>query len=216
MLSLSVAALVSAALGIFSRDRVGWRTIHYVFKPITTILIIILAGAASEGSSYAVLIIAGLAFSLLGDIALMLPEGYFLAGLGSFAVTHALYLVAFVGVAGWALVSPTTAFVVLIALMLGRWLWPGIRRSLRIPVLIYIVLISTMLSQVLGATIEEGSSRIVLAALGASLFFISDGLLAVNRFRMPFKGSSGAVLSTYWIGQWLIALSVQPELLGMQ
>jgi uncharacterized membrane protein YhhN len=145
----------------------------------------------------------------------MLPSEYFLAGVGSFAVTHALYLTAFVGLAGWALVNPATTLVILVALILGRWLWPGIRRSLRIPMAIYIVLISTMLAQILGAASDEASPRILLAAVGAGLFFVSDALLAIDRFRAPFRASGAAVLSTYWLAQWLIALSIQPGLLGM-
>jgi hypothetical protein len=35
--------LVSAALAILGRDRAGWRIVHYIAKPITTILSLILA-----------------------------------------------------------------------------------------------------------------------------------------------------------------------------
>jgi uncharacterized membrane protein YhhN len=46
------------------------------------------------------------------------------------------------------------------------------------------------------------------AAAGALLFMLSDGMLAVDRFRRPFRWSRLAVLSTYFAAQWLIALSV--------
>lgn len=214
-IALSVGAAVSAALAIAGRDREGWQLLQFIFKPVTTILILVLAVLATDGSTYAGLIIVGLISSLLGDVALMLPPAYFLAGVGSFAITQALYLAAFIGPTGWALVNPTTVPVALVAVLLTRWLWPGIRKSLRIPVGIYIVLISTMLVQVLGAAIAEASPRLVTAAAGAGLFFVSDALLAVDRFRAPFRGAGFLRSSVYWIGQWLISISIRPELLGL-
>lgn len=214
-IALSVGAAVSAALAIVGRDRQGWRILQYIFKPATTILILVLAASAADGSSYAGLIVAGLITSLFGDVALMLPSAYFLVGVGSFAITQALYLAAFVGPIGWALINPTTAPVALMAVLLTLWLWPGIRGSLRIPVGIYIVLISSMLVQVLGAAIAEASPRLLMAALGAGLFFVSDALLAIDRFRAPFRGAGILRSSAYWIGQWFIALSIRPELLGL-
>lgn len=214
-IALSVGAAVSAVLAIAGRDREGWRLLQFIFKPATTILILVLAALARDGSTYADLIIIGLISSLLGDIALMLPPAYFLAGVGSFAITQALYLAAFVGPTGWALLNPTTVPVALLAVLLTLWLWPGIRGSLRIPVGIYIVLISSMLVQVLGAAIAEPSPRLVTAAAGAGLFFVSDALLAVDRFRAPFRGAGFLRSSVYWVGQWLIALSIQPGLLGL-
>jgi uncharacterized membrane protein YhhN len=49
----------------------------------------------------------------------------------------------------------------------------------------------------------------LLAGAGAALFVASDALLAWDRFRAPFHASRAAVLSTYFLAQWLIALSAQ-------
>jgi len=42
----------------------------------------------------------------------------------------------------------------------------------------------------------------------AVLFMLSDGVLAVNRFRKPFRSAQALILSAYFAAQGLIALSV--------
>ena len=53
-----------------------------------------------------------------------------------------------------------------------------------------------------------GSIATLLAAIGAVLFLISDGLLAINRFRKEYPYAHVLILSTYYGAQCLIALSV--------
>jgi uncharacterized membrane protein YhhN len=46
------------------------------------------------------------------------------------------------------------------------------------------------------------------ATLGATLFMISDSILAINRFAKPFRAAEASLLTTYFAAQALIALSV--------
>ena len=201
----------SAAIAILSHY-LGWRPIiFYITKPLTTVLILVpvlLVLPLSDGA-YVPLIAVGLFFALLGDIFLMLSDDRFVLGIASFAATHAFYLAAFIWIAGLALVNPSTIPLVLFAVIMGRYLWPGVRNSLRAPVLAYIVLITVMTIQAIGAALEIESTAMAAAAAGAVLFLASDAMLAVDRFRLPFKAARGLVLSTYWLGQWLIALSTR-------
>jgi len=57
--------------------------------------------------------------------------------------------------------------------------------------------------------IQVGSTSSLLGLCGAVLFLISDGILAVNRFLRPFRAAQAIILSTYFVAQWLIALSVR-------
>ena len=45
-------------------------------------------------------------------------------------------------------------------------------------------------------------------ACGASLFLLSDALLAWNRFRVEFKSAQLLVLGTYYAAQWALVLSL--------
>lgn len=209
--AIVILTFASAAIAIASKY-LGWhQNIFYVTKPLTTALILVpvIVLLPESESAYVALIAGGLAFAILGDILLMLPEERFVLGIGSFAATHALYLAAFISAAGIALVNPSTIPLLLFAVIMTRFLWSGLRKSLQIPVLAYIVLITIMTTQAIGAAVEQEGTGLALAAAGAILFLASDSILAINRFRVPFKAAQALVLSTYWLGQWLIALSTR-------
>ncbi len=206
---LTPLTVITAAVAILSHYVVKRPLVFYITKPLTTTLILlpVLALLPESASAYVALIGAGLVFALVGDILLMLSEQRFVLGIASFALTHLLYLAAFAAAAGLALINPSTIPLALFAILMTRFLWPGLRDSLRIPVLIYVVLISLMTVQAIGAAIELETTATALAAAGAVLFLASDSMLAVDRFRIPFAAARGLVLSTYWLGQWLIASS---------
>ena len=208
-LALAVLTFTTATIAILSHY-LAWRpVIFYITKPLTTTLILLPVVANLPGSegAYVPLIAVGLIFALLGDIFLMLSEARFVLGIASFAATHAFYLAAFIWIAGVALINPSTIPLVLFAAIMTRYLWPGVSSSLRVPVLGYVVLITVMTVQAIGAGLRIETSAMAVAAAGAVLFLASDSMLAVDRFRLPFRAARGLVLSTYWLGQWLIALS---------
>ena len=96
MYLLIVIIFISASLYIYS-DFIKNQTLKYIFKPLTTILIIILAIIHHSESTnlYGYLIITGLVFSLIGDVYLMLPIDKFIHGLAAFLIAHIFYIVAF-------------------------------------------------------------------------------------------------------------------------
>ena len=209
--AIVVLTFVSGSIAILSRY-LGWHTnVFYISKPLTTALILVpvLFLVPNSESAYVPLIVGGLAFALLGDILLMLSEDRFVLGIGSFAATHVLYLAAFIVAAGLALINPSTIPLIIFAVIMMRFLWPGVRKSLQIPVLAYIVLITVMTAQAIGAALHSEGSGLAIAAAGVVLFLASDSMLAIDRFRVPFKAAQALVLATYWLGQWLIALSAR-------
>ena len=209
--AIVVLTFASAVIAIASKY-LGWHpNVFYISKPVTTALILapVLASVPDSEGAYIPLIAGGLAFAILGDVLLMLPEERFILGIGSFAATHALYLAAFISVAGIALVNPSTIPLILFAFIMTRFLWSGLRKSLQVPVLAYVILITVMTAQAIGAAVQQEGAGLAIAAAGAILFLASDSMLAIDRFRVPFKAGQALVLSTYWLGQWLIALSAR-------
>ena len=79
---LTILAVISASIHMWGEYQ-GPDILIYIFKPLTMILIITIAVLAKEPPSrkYKYAIIAGLLFSLMGDIFLMLPLDLFIAGL---------------------------------------------------------------------------------------------------------------------------------------
>ncbi len=96
---LTVAALISSLVYIGTLgSHEGTDRLHYVLKPLTTLLI---AGIAfvipvPVSDTYRWLVILGLLLSLAGDVFLMLPDDrYFIFGLASFLVAHLFYIGAY-------------------------------------------------------------------------------------------------------------------------
>jgi len=71
----------------------------------------------------------------------------------------------------------------------------------------------SMAAQAMGRSFLLRTSAARFAAIGALLFVLSDGLLALNRFYAPLRLAPLLILVPYYTGQWLIASSTdQPSL----
>jgi len=210
MLPLAITALaaVSALIHVRAEYR-GPRRLVYAFKPLTTTLLLALALALRPGASgrYQAAVAVGLALSLAGDVFLMLPRDRFVAGLASFLAAHLAYVVAFsteigLGAAPLLLVPAALPGAVVLAL-----LWPTLGR-LRAPVAIYVATITVMAWQAAARAWTLRTGAAALALLGAACFVASDAMLALDRFRAPFRSARALVMATYVTAQWLIAMSV--------
>lgn len=199
--------ILSALVSIYG-ETAHRRRVVFIFKPLTTILVIALAASlpAAE-AAYRNAILIGLGFSLAGDIFLMLPDR-FLPGLVAFLLAHLAYLWAFTRHVPFAAAILPFVVVALVSAAVLAILWAGVARRMRLPVVAYVVAIGAMTAQ----AITQGMLLAVPAAwasgIGAALFFLSDATLAFNRFRRSFRGARAIILSTYWAAQTLIALSV--------
>jgi len=131
----------------------------------------------------------------------------FVAGLACFLLTHLAYLGAFSS--GLAIGTVPALMVPLLVVMVAllRYLWAGLGRH-RGPVLVYSVAIVLMVWQAWGRSLLIPGPGAALAAGGATLFMLSDAILALNRFRRPFPASRLLVMTSYVAAQAMIALSV--------
>ena len=212
---LLAGALLTALLAIISAPwGLDQPWLNFVFKPLTTLLIIGYAWTRGIGPQRA-WVLAGLAWSLCGDVALLWPRQGFLPGLVSFLIAHLCYLVAFTrDVRLAARVGPFVFYGVVAGLILWR-LWPGVPAALRAPVVAYVLCLASMAAQaaVVGwrAHGTTGQNRGLLLALGGALFVLSDALLAINRFATPLPLSGLWILCSYWLAQICIASWLPPR-----
>lgn len=203
---------ISTILTIIASDQ-HQRQLLYIFKPLTIGLIILLALLQTDpvSDSYKVLIIVGLGFSMGGDIALMMPEDKFVEGLASFFVAHVFYVLAFATTGQREMFAEVLVPLVLAGGSILAIVWPKLGR-LKAPVLAYVMVIILMtwmaLTRWVGTDGAELKDKASLAAIGALLFMTSDAVLAINRFRFPFRLAQPIILSTYFAAQTLIALSI--------
>lgn len=149
----------------------------------------------------------GLGFSLLGDILLAWPQDLFVFGLGAFLFAHLAYLKAYLvdcrRAAVPALILALLAGGSLLSVMASQGLG-----DLLVPVGVYALAISAMLWRALarlGSSVPKRSAG--LAAAGALAFVISDSLIGIDRFVLPFTAAPYLIILSYWLGQWGIAAS---------
>jgi len=206
MQAILAAATIAAVLAILSAE-MGWARVHYATKPVPTLLILALAAiAVPEGSPARVPLLIALTLCLIGDILLMLPHDSFRAGLATFLLAHLAFITALA--TRLDALPPPSGLLVLLALagLLILALWGGLGHY-ALPVAIYTAVLATMVWMAWGGMVSFSSPPTRLAFGGASLFLISDAVLAVRRFRGRFPGGQVLTLGTYYPALALIALS---------
>jgi uncharacterized membrane protein YhhN len=186
----------------------------YSAKPISTILVIVtcLLSLFDIGASvpFTLAILLGLLFSFGGDMALMFQERatYFRMGLVLFLVAHIVYGGAFISFAG-----SVPQFPLIAALFFGLGtaiyllLLPGLGK-MKVSVGLYILIISFMAAAAVSTLYSPDitSKTAALVTAGSLLFYISDVILALNRFRFPMKYNRLSLIP-YYAGQFMIAVS---------
>jgi len=141
------------------------------------------------------LFLAGLTLSFFGDVFLLFNWG-FLPGLGSFLLAHVFYIISFRKKIQksiwkfWPIILGLYASILLVFLF-------SYLKEMKIPVLIYAVVISAMMYNAL-----KTHNRNLM--IGALLFLISDTLLSVNLFLKPLMILNLLVMITYVSAQWFL------------
>lgn len=151
--------------------------------------------------------VLGLFFSFLGDVFLLFStEQFFMFGLGSFLLAHVMYIkitasflqkksITIMLTSALPFVLLTIALLFLIKDNLGTML---------LPVVVYGLVISTFGAVALLNYRSEKSTANLWLFLGASLFIISDSMIAINRFYEAKEMYALLIMLTYIIAQYLI------------
>lgn len=187
----------------------GSARLEWAAKPLTMVA---LAGAAfSMGAADTASgrwLLAALLLGLVGDIALLSDsEPRFLAGLAAFLVGHLAYVEALLPIGPQSLLAalPGLAVVLLLVVLVGRPVLAASRRrggaALPGAVAAYMLVIGAMV------VTAWGTARPLVAA-GATVFMLSDAVLAQDRFLRRRRWAPLAVMVTYHLGQVLIVLGV--------
>lgn len=220
MLIFCSALFATAAVVAIVSELARARTVHYAAKPATMLVAIAIPLANGFGPAgttwwYGALVVAGLCFSIIGDVLLMLETDLFVAGLVSFLVAHVCYIAAFAtailgaadgGVVGRAALWAPLAVLVVYAVVTFKALRPGLG-EMTLPVGAYVAVITVMGWLATADFALNPSSRTALGLAGAVLFMASDTLLAVDRFRKRLPYAQAFVLGTYFAAQWCLAVS---------
>lgn len=154
-----------------------------------------------------------LLFSWAGDMLLLFDKKaplFFIAGLAMFLAAHIAYIYLFTSVkkldthrkTNWYVLIPVVVYTVLFI----SFLYPNLG-NLRVPVILYATVLSTMFYQA-SLAYPFATTKGKMIASGAFLFVLSDSLLAMNKFNAPFPLAPQSVILTYALAQWLIAFGI--------
>ena len=156
---------------------------------------------------------AAIVFCWLGDVLLMFQrdEMFFMGGLVAFLSGHVLYVFSYRQMCdpdgvdkllgsqkvrfSFPIILAGTGLVVVLLPHLGE---------LKIPVMIYALVLTIMVLQALFRFGFTAKRSFVLIFVGALFFMISDSALAINKFMHPLPMASLLIMSTYITAQYLI------------
>lgn len=207
--SLFLYALVVIAL-LIAELREDRRA-QFFFKPLAAFGFVILAlqfGALE--STYGNYILVGLLACAAGDVFLLSrkSQGLFIAGMVAFALGHIIFAFGFMkqgfeydAVMNGKSIFGMAAILGILCLTGAIYIIPRAVREMRIPIIIYSIIITTMC--VLAAF--TNNITIILAALA---FATSDYFVGMDRFIDPKKYWALLITPLYFGAQALFALSV--------
>ena len=195
---------------------------YYIVKPLITIsLMIFYAYQTQLKGRFAKRIFTGLFFGLVGDSFLMflhVNSSFFMFGLVAFLIGHLCYISAFYLDYKWnpSIEKKSIWFALIIfgAFCLGFYLFlrPHLG-PMKIPVMVYAFVISLMGIMAVNRKGRVNTVSFNLIFFGATLFLISDSILAYNKFVSAFNGAGIAIMTTYMLAQYLITIgSVERKL----
>lgn len=207
LFTLSVVAAIVDWYAVWT----GKQEMRYWSKPAPVLLLLITVWVLLGGTIYFPMwiFLLGLFFGLIGDVLLMLPgRKWFLVGLLSFIIGHLLYILGFN--LGSLEVSTLKSILMLLPIFaltffFFHFLIPNVDENMKLPVIVYGVIILTMFYSALLTLLSPSWSTTasILATVGAVFFVLSDGMLAWDRFVAPKE--KGWVTVTYHLAQFAIA-----------
>lgn len=168
-------------------------------------------------------ILGALVFSWIGDILLMWSH-LFIYGLGAFLIAHVCYIIGFKlaqsSPARLEQVNFVKSFfynlpIYLAAAFVFYLINPNLG-NMKIPVIAYIIVIVSMVATARDRFKKCNPASFWQVFIGAILFFVSDGAIAVSRFFVDFPESGILIMGTYAIAQLLIVMGIRSYLINLR
>ena len=190
---------------------------YYITKPIVLLGLILFMVFHAPITPATLPFLLGLIFSLLGDI-FLIPRGtrWFLVGMGAFSITQLMYIWGFnlSMVKLPVLVVAVVAFlggVVMMRLVVNRLSQSSSVNKAILPFIKgYGALVLAMVVSALLCLARPGWSdwAATMAGIGGILFFLSDGMIALDKLDRRLPRYRFWIIVTYHLAQFLIVGAV--------
>ena len=204
-----ILALIFAALESFALWK-NFNRLEYVVKPAVMICLFVWLYLSTGLQGVTFWFGMGILFSLAWDVLLMISlDRMFIFGLVAFLFAHVAYLIGFqnelMKITSWSVLLIVILSVSAVRVM--RRIVSAIRAKgqtrLVNPVIVYSIVITVMLYAAMttlsNPAWKAGAS--LLVSIGAFLFYVSDLILAWNKFVSPVKNGRILNIVAYHLGQ---------------
>lgn len=208
---LNIALILSIIIGDILFMTIG----GILIKSITSILFVALgtinfiyAFKKTSNKKFAIFMLVGLFFAMLGDILL---EIEFIVGAAFFAIGHIFYFVAYNALEKFRLNDLLVAacfFIpaILIILLVPIFDFGG--TLMQVVCIVYALIISLMVGKAISNLSEKKSILNILIVIGSCLFFFSDFMLLFNVFADVHIIFGILCLATYYPAEIFLAYSI--------
>ncbi|MFD0992115.1 lysoplasmalogenase [Tenacibaculum geojense] len=182
--------------------------VEMISKPLIVTFLAILYLINSKKLSFWFL--SALLFSFWGDVLLLFNDSYFVFGLASFFLSHVFYTIVTVKkIKTYSIKNVVASSIpyVLFLIILLYLIYENLHDFLA-PVIIYGIVISVFGVTTLVNFIQNKTTENGWLFLGATIFIISDSLIALNKFYETKHIYGILIMITYVVAQYLICKSI--------
>lgn len=185
-----------------------YEKLAFISKPFLMVTLVIVYLVSVKKANF--WFVSALFFSFWGDVLLLFKEQFFVLGLASFLIAHILYIkivsTYIKKISFKKVVLASLPFVVVLCLLL--FLIKDNLGEIKIPVIIYGLVISCFGAFSLLNYQQEKNKANLGLFLGIVIFIISDSIIAINKFYVPTENYQLYIMITYILAQYLICKAV--------
>ena len=176
---------------------------RWVFKPITLILLLLLAWQAPMFNAISYLGLAGLCASLVGDALTLLPRERTLYGIGAFFLSHLLYTIWFAGQLTFTFFWPLPLILLVIGVLLLAVIWTRLE-EMKLPVLAFVGMTLVMVWVAGELWFLRPTDTALSGFFGASLLLLGNIVWLGSHYRRRFRADTAIYAACYFAGHFFI------------
>ncbi|MTD37349.1 lysoplasmalogenase [Erwinia sp. CPCC 100877] len=176
---------------------------RWAFKPITLLLLLMLAWQAPMFSAIGYLVVAGLLASMVGDALTMLPGQRMLYAIGAFFLSHLLYTIWFASSMALSFFWPIPLILAIIGALLIAAIWTRLE-TFRWPVCTFIGMTLVMVWLAAEQWFLRPTATAFSGFVGAALLLLGNIIWLISHYRRSFRAANAIGAACYFAGHFMI------------
>ena len=176
---------------------------RWLFKPVTLLLLLLLAWQAPMFNAISYLVLAGLCASLVGDALTLLPRERTLYAIGAFFLSHLLYTIWFAGQLTFTFFWPLPLILLVIGVLLLAVIWTRLE-EMKLPVLAFVGMTLVMVWVAGELWFLRPTDTALSGFFGASLLLLGNIVWLGSHYRRRFRADTAIYAACYFAGHFFI------------